>query len=72
MFFLIKWVEKTVRSEELDQILQSPNDAGETLFLIASIFTEEIAKTDSNDDACSRIFENQSLTEKMLEKDVNP
>ena len=80
-FFLISAAEENLDEERVDRILESPDNVGETVFLLASLFSEKISGwiLDRNIDVAfvdfkwfTPLFIFQSNVEKMLKKGINP
>ena len=80
-FFLISLADQKLRKERIDQILESPDHLGETVFGSASYLSEKISGwiLDRNIDVAfvnfqwmTPIFWFKSNVEKMLKKGINP
>ena len=80
-FFLISLAEQKLGKEKIDQILESPDHAGQTVFMGASHLSKKISGwiLDRNIDVAfvdetwnTPIFWFESNVEKMLNKGINP
>ena len=80
-FFLISAAEKHLEEEKIDQILESPDYSGATVFSSASSKSEKISGwiLDRNIDVAfvnhlwmTPVFFYESNVEKMLKKGINP
>jgi len=80
-FYLISVAEKKLGRDKVDQIIERPDDGGDTVFLTTSRLSEKISSwiLDRNIDVAfvnvewsTPHFFYQSLVEKMLLKEINP